>query len=371
MHPLRTRLLAAVILMTGCPKPIVPPTLSETAAGLAYGTTPRLPSPQAGTYSRMAYDSPDAVLHLLLEGRQVDASLMGASAGLAFDALEGIGGITRWELREALWAAGWPYPVQEARGWSTSVGDAPPAEAIEWLAGLPEDDDMALVRARGTKADAWVGMRARPTVDLGPLPRVVALGAKLTLPVVPGATWQLADASGRLLEGDLETPATMLLTTTGEWLVQIKRGREELARFPVYVGVDAPDAPLLRRSESSPPISDAHDAEDHATTMLRHVRDEYGLRAWLPDPLVSAAARSFAQSPERGAAQALNAVGVHDPRVIAWQCTDATVEDCIDRWVWDPRQREALLATEPWSMGIHAGLDTGGLRLTVLLVGAS
>jgi hypothetical protein len=54
-----------------------------------------------------------------------DRALESASAGLALDAADGTGGLARWELREAAWRGGWPYPVTDARGWGTVSGTAP------------------------------------------------------------------------------------------------------------------------------------------------------------------------------------------------------------------------------------------------------
>jgi hypothetical protein len=365
VHVIVPVLLLAVL--AGCARNTGPQSLAERAKDLDWELTPSLPSPDVGTYMASAGKPKDPLVTTLVGNMSFDRSLEAAAAGMALSAVEGFGGIQRWELREALWRGGWPYPVFDARGWSAASGEAPPDDMLRWLEAFPEGDTIGLVRARGRLGDAWVGMRAHPEIDLGLLPRAAVLGQQLVLPQVEGATYRIADGGGTLFEGNLDRGDTLLLTSAGEWVVQVLRAGKELARFPVYVEIAPPDVPLLRTARDAPLIGTAADADTWTRDLLKHVRTTYRLPPWEQMPMLDSAASTLAADPNRGADDVLKALGYDVGEALVWTCDDVTVENCLDRWIWDPRRREGLLSLTLDSVGLHTVLDARGLHLLLVL----
>jgi hypothetical protein len=358
----------AVLALAAC-GPKDARSLADVAKKLDYGETPQLLAPDSGSYARAEEDPQDPVLKPLLRGKHVEAALQAAAGGLALAAADHVGGLARWELRESLWRAGWPYPADEARAWSFGSGHAPSADLIAWVEAIPEDQPLGLVRARGAEEDVWVGIRAVPAIDLGPVPRVTGLGSPLVLPPVPGATWRLSDQEGTLREGTLDAGLSVVLAGAGEWLFEIRRDGAELARFPVYVAISPPTTPLLRLPDTRP-ITGVEDVDALAVDVLGHVREAYGRTPWKRSTVFDAAVGRYVGDPSIGSAGALRTVGFSGASAIVWACDDATVESCVDAWVWDPRRRAVLLTDRMDSYGLHASLDARGVHLTLLLVDA-
>lgn len=360
------RSLLVIALLAGC-KPKPPPDLAELAKRLDYKSTPVVPSPDSGTYYPSPIPNRDPVIERLLRGKGHDAALSGAAGAIALAAVEERGDLSRWELREALWRAGWPYNAFDARRWNTREGDPPPGDLLDWIEALPADQPVGLVRARGRGVDVWVGIRSQPLVELPPIPRRAPMGSTVNLPVVPGARFRLSDAGGRLTEGDLDAPVSLLLASAGEWMLQLVEGRRELASLPIYVDLAPPTEPLLRTPTPPGPIVGAPDADARTRHLLRHVREAYALPAWVGSPLLDAAARELAGSMERGAARAVAAVGLQARSLTTWTCDDVTVENCLDTWAWDPRRRDVLLSPDADTFGLHTVLDARGLHLTMIV----
>lgn len=361
--------VALTVLATAC-GPKTPRSLADLAAEIDWAATPRLPSPDAGSYADGAEAPRDPSINALLKGKHHDGALAGAASALALAAADGVGGLTRWELREAAWRAGWPYPVADARAWSVGDGTLPPRDLLTWVEQIPADEPMAIVRARGRESDEWVGMRGHPSFQLGALPRLASLGTPLLLPPIPGGAWRATDGAGTLREGALDQGGSILLSSSGEWLVQVVRGDTELARFPVYVGVEPSTAPLLRLPQPMPQPSSAADADALARELLAHVRTSYGLTTWSASPMFDAAVQQYMRNPAAGSAAALSSIGFRGAPGIVWACDDVTVENCFDAWVWDLRRRGGLMSTTYDSYGLHTTLDASGVHLTLLLVDA-
>jgi hypothetical protein len=367
MRAVPALLLATLSLAAGCPK--APLSLRERADEIPWEVTPSLPAPSSGTYGAAPGEPRDPIVRMVVGTRAFDRALESASAGLALDAADGKGGLARWELREAAWRGGWPYPVSDARGWGTVSGTMPPDDVFTWVESVPDDQPMALVRARGALSDAWVGMRAEPALDVGALPREAPLGTAIELPAVAGATFRLTDGGGTLLEGPLDDGERLLLTSAGEWLLQIVRENLEIVKAPIYVGIPSPNVPLLRTEGTPPLIGTVDDADAWARRLLEHVRRAYRLTPWRRDPLLDAVAERLDAADPRPLAEILTAVGLEGTRATVWSCDDVTVENCLDRLVWDPRKRAALLATDIDLVGLHARLDARGVHLRVVLGG--
>ncbi|MEZ4319450.1 MAG: hypothetical protein R3F61_18185 [Myxococcota bacterium] len=351
---------ASVLLLaslSGCPKQPAAP------SGPEWDTTPRLPAPLAGSYTRVEEVPPDPALAAFLKGRRWDAALSGAAAGLALQLVNepaGGPGLTRWRVREALWKAGYPFPVADARAWVAvdEVG-SPPPPLTEWLAAFPEGDDLGLVRARGNENVVWIGLRATPTANVGRIPRQLPEGGSFTIPANPGARWMVSDANGELLHGELDAPATVECNSVGEWMVEIVPATGASALFPVYVGMVPPELALIRTVTA---VRTPADALHRAETLLREVRDAYGSTALQRDFVLDAGARSLLRGDAGSADGVRTSLGLDPAGTMLFQCSGTTVEACIDTVVWKPENRLALLDDQS-ALGLAADVDGSGVQL--------
>jgi hypothetical protein len=199
------------------------------------GEPPQLPSPYAGSYARVLGQPKDVVVLSVLGSRAWEASLSGTAAGLALDAAEDRGGLTRRNLREAAWQAGYPWPILAVATWPTSEGGRPPTDIAGWIRNQPPERDIGLVRARGRGKDVWVALAAQPLLDLGVVPKEMARGQVVRLPVRANTRWRVSDGLGALSEGTLDQNVDLTMSSPGEWIVQILDDGGDLARFPLYV----------------------------------------------------------------------------------------------------------------------------------------
>lgn len=346
---LRRAAVLAGIALSGCPKP--PPPVVD------WGQAPRVPSPSAGSFTLAPGVPADPGIARLVAGKRYDASLAGAAAGIGLALAHGEGGLTAPELREAAWRAGWPYPIASAQLWVGTAGDPPPPPVAQWVAG--QADLVGLVRVRAGLDEAWVGLSAKPRVDLGVIPRQLPAGGTLALPATPGARVTVADPAGRLIESGLEGGWTLLVEATGEWLVEVADAGGPAAVFPVYVGLVPPSLDLLVPTD--PPM-DAAAATERARAVMAEVRDAYGLPPFAPDPLLDAAARTWLVTPDAPVAEVARRAGLDPARAWRWECRGGTVESCLDSVVWDPRARPGLLLEDAlW--GLVAEVGPSGVRL--------
>lgn len=353
------RVLLALLLLTlaSCAKQ------PAQSAQQLYDARPHLPAPRAGTYTRLASKPPDPVIARLVGGLTWDAALSGAAAGLALAALEGDTGMYAWQVREKAWDAGYPYPATRVRLWTTPMKSPPPPDLLEFLRTLDPSVDLGLVRARGDEQDAWVALTASPRLSVGTQPRQVELGHRMTLPAAPGARWVLVDPSGERMAGNLDAPAAVVLDIGGEWLVQVEDAQGVAAKFPVYVDMVPPRLGLLE-SEGAPTNDDA--LRERALDLLQDLRVVYGLPEWTDDVLLAASARNALRDGIGDEAALASRLGFRPDRFHAMECRAITVEDCIDRMVWSPGTRSALLsATRLW--GLAARREQPGVRIVALL----
>ncbi len=363
------RLPAALITMLalGCQPKQAPMTFAERAATLDYAVVPTLPAPSAQSYMSARGTPLDPVIAALTDGKNYNLNLAAAAASLALDLSENQGSVDRWSLREALWQGGYMYPALEARSWHGVQAGPPGPDVINWLESLPEDAPMALVRSRGEKSDVWVAIWGQPQIDLGIQPRVTSVGNRFRLPEVAGATYQLADPAGEVTEGALSKPTDLVLSTTGEWLAYVHKDGEELARFPIYVGIESPGTKLLDNADAID-VVDAASAGRRARALLTEIRKMYYLAPWSDDPLMDAAARAWTSEGPQRSVQIIQGVGYDPRKAVIWECRDTTVENCIDTWVWDPTRRADLLDPNGGLLGLHVELSVQGIRMTAALL---
>ena len=310
----------------------------STAAELQ--ANPRVPAPEAGTYARVTDLPPDPVVAHLLETYRYDASLGGAAAGLALEASQGTGGFTPWELRESAWRAGWPYPVSQLRAWQTPHGAEPPEALNAWLAQLPEGQSVGLVRVRADASDSWVGLASAPAVDLGVIRRLMKSGDTVDFPAVPGGTLVVGDPAGNVGTYATDEPRSVPLTRSGEWIFDLRQGKDTLARFPVYADMVAPKLNLF----SVAPLPD--DPVERTLALIGEIREAYGRAPWTRDPTLDTAASS-ALDGSFDMLAALGKLGFSSDGAAVWSCESTSVEGCLDSVVWRPEYRRAFLLDVP------------------------
>jgi len=349
--------LTLLLLAFGCtPKKI------KTAD---YEAPPRLPSPIAGTYARTAGTPPDPVIAALTKHQRWDASLGGAASGLALQAVRDRGtGLEPWEVREAAWRAGYPYPIDTIRGWTTPIA-AEPEGLRTWLAQVPTEHDLGLVRARGDQAEAWVALVAKPRGSIGVQPRQIARGDSLTLPAVAGAQYVVCDPNGAVVQGALDVAQDFTMDIDGEWLFEIDDADGRVALFPVYVGMMPPEIGLL---EWGPAATTSDEATARVSTLLADIRGAYGASPWLPDLFLDQAAQTLLTDASKSTDSIASALGYPAEKFWRWECTAHSVEACLDQNLWDPHARPALL-TDTQFLGLGTEVRSGAVHVVALIAG--
>ena len=350
-------MIAVALALLGCPKstPIINP--------VDWEEMPRLPSPTAGSYAQVPGVPPDPGVRAVLGGHPWDASLGGAAAGIALDLVYRRGGLTAPEIREAAWRAGWPYPIRSVHTVGAAIGAPAPQAIRALLSTVPSEARIGLVRARGDQQDLWVMLTSVPRIELEVYPRQLPTGARLKLNQAPGVAFAVSDPHGELYEGHLEVEWSVAANVVGEWLIELRDEQGLLARFPIYVGMLPPELSLLGAGE--PPLNEPYAAEQ-AHEILSRVRDAYGLRPPQVDSLLQTAVPWAQLNPNVLSTTIASRVGVEPADLWRFECTDATVEVCLDPIVWDPRARPALLA-DRLLLGIGADLAPNGVHMTLLL----
>jgi len=352
----RHALAAIVIALVGCPK----------SAPVDYTEAPRLPSPVTGSYGRLPNIPTDAVVADLVKGHTWDAYLSGGAAALALDALKSPVSLATWAIREDVWRGGYPYPIDSVKRFEGVPESPPPFEVAAWLLTVPASADVGLVRARDSLHEVWIGMVATPRVDLGVMPRSVRIGTALSLPVVPGGRYVIAEGDGDKITGLLDAGWRGALEAEGEWVFQVYDAQGLAAWFPVYVGVEAPDTNLLPAVPT--PVLSAADVITLTDRYLAELRDAYGSAVWHRDMILDASARRLLAEPEATVGGVLGGLGVETPHQ-DWSCTAPSVEACLDAIVWDPVQRRPFMAPEYTHVGIAAAVEGPKVRIRIVLSG--
>ena len=328
-----------------------------------YESAPRLPSPIAGTYARVKAAAPDPVIQKLTLEHQWDASLGGAAAGLALEAVRNKNtGLEPWEVREAAWRAGYPYPIQRISGWTTSIATEPTG-IRDWLSLVKHNQDLGLVRARGDQSEAWVGLVSDPRATIGSQPRQVRRGETVHIPSIAGAKYMVGDPNGGLVEGSLDVAQDFEVDIDGEWLFEVADAEGQIALFPIYVGMMPPDVGLLTWA---PPPATSEALIERVDTLLSDVRGAYGAQRWLRDSFLDQAAQNLLRHPEKTTASVATALGYPLETTWKWECKAHSIEACLDQILWDPLARPALL-TESEFLGLAAAVNGREIHLVALI----
>jgi len=342
--------LMAALLM-GCPK-----AAPEPAA--TWADTPRLPSPSAGSYARAPAEPTDPPLVELMRDHRWDASLAGGAASVALRASRGLDS-PPWYVRHAGWKAGYPYPIDTLSLWRTGNGAPPPPGLLDWLDARTDAHDIGLVRARGDGQDVWVALTAQPRASIGVQPRQLPVGAAFTLPRQPGATFEVADGQGRVRNGRLDLAQTFTVDIAGEWVVKVEQEGKVVAWFPVYVDRQPPAEPIVATEVQGPLV-------DRVEKLLDHVRDAQGLGELQTDLLFQAAANRLLSDPAMSSDTLASRVGWDPKRLARWDVRAATLAAAMDRVIWEPAARPALLA-DSGHVGLAAEATEAGVHIVVLI----
>lgn len=334
------------LLLASCAKQ---PTASQLEA------PPSLPAPQGRVFARAEGTPSDPAVARLVAAVRWDTALSAAAGGLGVEASLGAVSYQPWEIREAAWRAGYPIPVRQVRAWSTATGGEPPADLLAWLATVDEHSDLGLVRTRSPEGDAWVGLSAIPRVDLPAYPRETRIGAELRFPAIPGATVVWSDPVGGLDEASLDTERVIGLHTQGCWLVEVRDATGVAARFPVWVGMSAPDLRLYDLPDLPT------DLGPRAEAVIDEVRATANRAPWTRDATLDLlAARQLA---EPGALdRSLTHLGYDAAHTGSWSCDAPTLEACLDEVLWRPETRRVVLAPQQVA-GFAIDATPGGIRL--------
>ena len=353
-------LTVGVLTQTGCGARNS--TSGKTAT--LFAEPPLLPNPRAGSYARVIQEPRDPVVAQVVEGKKWDASLAGAAAGLALPALDSDGGFSRREIREAAWQAGYPYPISHIAVWKTEPKNPPPKDIQVWLNEIDPAMDIGLVRSRNAKQELWVGLAAIPKIDLGVIPREIPIQTPLKLPAIPNAQLQVVGPTGSLKTQPLTQEVTLHLDHEGEWLLSFTTPDRDLARFTVYVGVDAPTDPVIYGPSES--VGDDQMAITRAKALISQARQTYGMTPWLVDPYLQSTALKSMESQDKNTLS-VTSLGLAETTHRLWTCKGRTVEDCVDQMIWIPGYRATLLSPHFKYAGISGAIVEQGIELHVLI----
>ena len=340
-----------LLTVAACPKPPAAPPAS-------WADLPRLPSPSAGSYARAPAESSDRPLAELLAGHTWDASLSGAATAVALRASRSED-TAPWFVRHAGWTAGYPYPIDTLSIWRTGAGAAPPQELIDWLTTRPSTGDLGLVRARNDQQDVWVALTASPQESIGVQPRQLPRGAVFTLPKLPGATFEVADGLGRVQAGRLDLAQTFTADAPGEWVVKIMHGTRVIAWYPLYVERIPPTEPIVgTRTEG--------DVLERTEALVDAVRERHGLGPLDVDLLFDTAAARLLQDGSMPSGTLAARVGWDPKKLARWDVRGPTVAAALDRVIWEPAARPALLA-RTGRLGLAVEEDGSGVHIVVVI----
>jgi len=321
---------------------------------------PSLPPPVGRTFARSPGVPSDPAVARLVPAVRWDTALSGAAGGLGLESSLGKVTYQPWEIREAAWRAGYPYPIRQARAWTTPKAAEPPDELLAWLATVDEATDLGLVRTRSPEGDSWVALAATPRVALPPYPREARVGAELRFPVIPGALLVWSDPVGGFEEADLGTERVIGMHTPGCWLFEVRDAEGVAARFPVWVGMSAADLRLYALPDlpTEPGL--------RAEVLIDEVRALSNREPWTRDATLDLIAAKRLADPKTALVPALERLGYDASRTGSWSCEAPTIEACLDQVLWRPEGRRVVLAPHG-VVGFASDATAGAVRLLGLV----
>lgn len=347
------------LILVGCPKNVAP--TNEPITRDMLEDTPRLPAPRAGSYAHAVQIPQDPVVRAVVGDRTWDASLAGAAAGLALNAAQDKGGYSRREMRESAWQAGYPWPILSIGVWRADEKSVPPPGLRSWVQSQPPERDIGLVRARGAGKDHWVGLAGQVQVPIGVIPREITLGHILKLPAHPTGRWRTSDGLGAMQEGFLLNGASISMDVAGEWILHLFDDEGDLARLAVYVNEEAPRLGVLPVLDK--PVNSEKEALTRAWQLINIARDSYGNPPIAQDTLMKTASERARDQPSQDLHAIARSFAREPERAVGWTCEAQTIEDCVDKLLWDPTTRRPFVDPSPWSGGIAISYKPGRVIL--------
>jgi hypothetical protein len=125
-----------------------------------------------------------------------------------------------------------------------------------------------------------------------------------------------------------------------------------------------PEMGLLEDWGPSPRSSE--ELVSSAIDLLVSLREAYGAAPWVAEPMLDTAARAVLGGSDITTSRLAKTLGYDEERFSRWTCTAGTLEDCIDRIIWDPRARPGLLG-ETEFIGLAGHIDAKGVHLVILV----
>lgn len=319
---------------------------------------PVLPSPVAPSYAHVVAIPRDPLVALVMAGEPWEASLAGGATGVAMAILakEPVGPrLVAWKAA----LAGYPWPVDVAEQARARPGEPPEtlAKRARELAAEP-GRDVGLVRARSGEEDVWVLLSARRRARLPEVPRTLHVGDSLPEWGVDATIFSPADGAARSLPLVLDQP--------GEWMAEVRVGGERVARFPLHVGVDAPQVPPIGDGPGTGELG------EQGGLVIDTLRARYGQDRVVADPMLESVARALLRRAHAGTlgdvVGAMQAAGFVDMPVAGATCVGRDVAACLDQVWWSGSERSVLVGGF-LHVAIAGESTPEGVRLVVLGAG--
>lgn len=319
---------------------------------------PVMPSPVAPSYAHVVAIPRDPLVASVMAGSPWEASLAGGATGvaLAIIAKEPVGPrLVAWKAA----LAGYPWPVDIAEQARTKPGEPPDTLAKRARELAAESGrDVGLVRARDGQEDLWVLLAARRGGVLPEVPRTLHLGDALARWGQDAVVYPPSNRGAR--------PLPAVLDEAGEWMVEVRADGAVIARFPLHVGVDAPQVP---------PIGDRPGVGEltvQGEQVLDGLRARYHQDPIVEDSMLDSVARALLRRARDGSLGdipgAMQAAGFVGMPVAGATCEARDVAACLDRVWWSGADRSVLVGGYA-HVAIAAEPTPDGVRLVVLGAG--
>ncbi len=362
---MRTVLPLLLLCSCGGPRPPQPGHLEALGAA-----SPRLPAPEASVYATHRSAPGDPLVAAVVGDLPWDESLSGAAGAIGVN-MAGGNQVDAWSLRWAAYRAGYPHPVEELIVEQVPEGRVG-QQVLDVAASVTRPgDDLGLARVRRGDGDYWVGILARPRLQLEPVPKVVPPGRPLELEVTSVQPLDLTVVSptGALDQLTVRPGLAILLDEPGVYWLEFRDADGVAASFPVVAGqlpvVTPPLLDVHRR------VSDREGLELAAWELLDLVREHHERPLAEGDPILGPVARAHLDE-QLGVERPLSGGFPGEPgscRASASCALPITqgVEACFQRWLVEPAVRAALVDPRCTVAGIATELQPDGFWLQLEL----
>jgi hypothetical protein len=337
---------------------------TDAAVEPVSATGPVLPSPVADLYATGSSSPRDTAVAAMAAGLPWDEALSGAAGALAM--MPTSAAPTLAQARFAAATAGYPYEVRSLTIGKVLVNTEPAGLLEELRRQLQPGEDLGLARARLGEQERWVALFGARRGSVDPFPRTLVNGEELVLKGT-GDRAYVVSPRGDII--DLAMPATVALTTDGEWWVEVWSGSSRVVGVPVMVGRAAFTAPYFDGTMAK--LEGPQDAEDDALDLVDTVRQSFGLLPLQDDGTLAQLARLPVDDVAMGrfdratAETRLQGAGFVGGSSAAVACTGDTVGACVDTLMRSGQDRAALLNPGMRLAGAAAQVSTSGVAIVM------